>query len=216
MYELGLSNPNLSKSCISKNVFIGSPGSANNELFNPRGIAIDSSSNTLYIADYYNHRVMKYLSGATSGTVVAGGNGQGSATNQLNYPIGLYFDSSSNSLLIANSVGHNIVRWVVGANSWTLVAGSISGTSGSTSTLLNQPQDVVLDSMGNLYVADGYNNRVQFFLAGQSSGVTIAGTGTPSSTATGLYLPTSVAVDAQFNVYVSDYQNLRVQKFQPN
>ena len=195
-------------------MFVGSPGSANNELYNPRGIARDSSSGTLYIADYYNHRVMRYLFGASSGTVVAGGNGQGSTNTQLNFPIGLYFDSTSNSLLIANSVGHNIVRWVIGATNWTLVAGSNSGASGNASTLLNQPQDVALDSFGNLYVADGYNHRIQFFLAGQFNGTTIAGTGTASSTAAGLNLPTSVAVDAQLNLYVSDYQNLRVQKFQ--
>ena len=157
---------------------------------------------------------MRYLFGASSGTVVAGGNGQGSANTQLNFPIGLHFDSSSNSLFIANSVGHNILRWVIGASSWTLVAGSNSGIPGSTSTLLNQPQDVVLDSTGNVYVADGYNNRIQFFLAGHFNGTTIAGTGIASTSDTGLYLPVSIAIDAQLNLYVSDYQNLRVQQYQ--
>ena len=43
--------------------------------------------------------------------------------------------------------------------------------------------DITLDSMGNVYVADTYNDRIQFFLAGQSNGTTIAGiTGSAGST----------------------------------
>ena len=95
---------------------------------------------------------MKYLSGASSGTVIAGGNGQGFANTQLTFPMRLYFDSSSSSLFIANSVSHNILRWVIGALSWTLIAGNNSGIAGSTSTLHNQPQAVVLDSTGNVFV----------------------------------------------------------------
>jgi NHL repeat len=70
---------------------------------------------------------------------------------------------------------NNVVRLVVGASSWILVAGSISASSGSTSTRLNYPRDVTLDWMGNVYVADYNNNRIQFFEAGQSNGTTIAG-----------------------------------------
>ena len=74
---------------------------------------------------------MAYYSGATAGIVVAGGNNQGSLSNQLNYPLGIYLDMSSNSLYIANNNDHNIVRWVVNASSWTLIAGSANGQSGS-------------------------------------------------------------------------------------
>src|ERR1700722_560111 len=118
-------------------MFSGSAGSSNGQLSYPLGIAHDWSSGTLYIADTFNHRVMSYLSGASSGTVVAGGNGQGTGNTQLYTPSDVYFDSSSNSFFIANYGGNTIVCWVLGATSWTLVAGSVSGSSGSTSTLLN-------------------------------------------------------------------------------
>ena len=196
------------------NIFVGTAGSANNQLSGPLGIALDSSSGTLYISDAGNERVMQYLSGATSGTVVAGGNGGGTGNTQLNHPRGLYFESSTNSLLIVNNHAHNIVRWVVGASTWTLVTGSSSGSTGTTSTLLSYPTDVVLDSMGNMYVSDEGNQRIQFYLAGQSNGSTIAGvTGTSGSTSQLLNTPSSVAVDSQFNIYVTDYNNFRVQKF---
>ncbi|CAF1096715.1 unnamed protein product [Rotaria sordida] len=194
-------------------MFSGTAGSLNNQLNLPYGFARDLSSGTRYIADYSNHRIMSYLPGSTNGTVIAGGNGSGTSSTQLMNPIGLCFDSSSNSLLIANYGAHNIVRWVLGATSWTLVAG-ITGSAGSTSTQLNSPMDVTLDSMGNIYVADSSNHRIQFFLAGQSNGTTIAGiTAVGGSTSTQLNSPSSVIVDTQFNLYVSDFANHRVQKF---
>ena len=157
---------------------------------------------------------MKYLANASSGTVVAGGNGAGTGMTQLYSPYGLVFDAFSNSLVIANYGAHNIVRWILGASSWTLVAGSITGVSGSTSTLLNQPLRVTLDSMGNIFIVDAGNHRVQFFLAGQSNGTTIAGvTGSFGTSPNLLYYPYEAIIDNQMNFYVSDTSNNRVQRF---
>ncbi|CAF0867996.1 unnamed protein product [Adineta steineri] len=193
---------------------LGTSGSTNNTFNRPCGIARDSSTGTLYIADNYNHRIMKYLVNASSGSVAAGGNGAGTGNTQLYYPYGFAFDSSSNSLLIANYQTHNIVRWVLGASNWTLVIGSPTGLSGSTSTLLNQPVGITLDPMGNIYVADSGNHRIQFFIAGQSNGTTIAGvTGSPGISQNQLNYPYWVIVDNQLNLYVSDTSNNRVQFF---
>ena len=195
-------------------MLVGFNGSADNQLTSPIGLARDASSGTLYISDAGNHRIMQYRFNASSGTVVAGGNGPGTGSTQLNNPRGLYYDASTNSLLIANNLAHNIVRWVIGASTWTLVAGSSSGTSGTTSILLSYPTDVTLDSQGNMYVSDEGNHRIQFYLAGQSNGTTLFGvTNTPGSTSDLFNTPSSVAVDSQFNVYVTDYANYRVQMF---
>jgi len=192
--------------------FLGTAGSANNQLNSPYGIAHDWNTGILYIADTYNDRIMSYAFGASTGTMVIGGTGTNST--QLLFPTGLHFDSSSNSLYIANSNANNIVRWVVNASTWILVAGSIDGSSGATTTLLNYPRDVTLDSMSNIYVADANNNRIQFFIAGQSNGTTIAGvTGISGSNSTLLNTPVSLVVDSQFNVYVADLSNNRVQRF---
>ncbi|CAF3965807.1 unnamed protein product, partial [Rotaria sordida] len=195
-------------------VLTGIMGTGNNQLTNPFGMARDPSLGTLYIADQSNHRVMSFLAGASSGTVAAGDNGQGINNTQLNYPVGVYFDSSSNSLIIANTGANNIVRWMIGASSWTVVAGSIFGLSGNTTTLLNYPVGVILDFMGNVYVADRNNHRIQFFLAGQSTGTTIAGqTSISGNNPTLLNNPYSMVLDAQLNLYVADTYNHRVQKF---
>jgi hypothetical protein len=157
---------------------------------------------------------MSYTSNSTVGTLVAGGNGAGMNDTQLNNPRGLYFDSSTNSLLIANSGANNVVRWVIGDSNWTLVAGNINGIFGTGSTTLHGPSDVILDLMGNIYVADKYNYRVQFFLGGGNNGTTIAGiTSQYGNTSVELNQVTSIALDSQYNLYVSDTVNNRVQQF---
>ncbi|CAF0905321.1 unnamed protein product [Rotaria sordida] len=192
----------------------GIAGNSTNQLNQPFGIARDPITKTLYVADYENHRIMQYQWGQLSGTVVAGGNGPGTNRTQLYRPVTVHFDSSSNSLIIVNYDAHNVVRWILGASSWTLVAGSINGTSGNSSTLLSNPIGVMLDPMKNVYVIDRNNHRVQLFLTDQLNGITIAGvTGLNGSNATLLYYPYAVIFDAELNLYVADRYNHRVQKF---
>jgi len=194
--------------------YVGSSGLGSNQLNQPHGIDLDTSTNTLYISEYSAHRVRCYLYNATSGTTVAGGNSQGNTATQLNMPTAVYFDSFSNSLYIANSGAHNIVRWILGSSNWTLSAGNALGAPGGTSMLLNSPLDVELDPMGNLYVADTTNQRIQFFPFGKLNGTTIAGqlltTGIDSYT---FRNPVSLQLDTQLNLYVVDYLNNRIQKF---
>jgi sugar lactone lactonase YvrE len=186
----------------------------NAQLRNPHAVAWDINTNILYVSDTGNHRVMKYLPNSTVGVMVAGTGTAGLATTELKFPRGLIYDAMTNSLVIANSGAHNIVRWALGSQDWTLLAGSINGTSGSTTALLNGPTDIVFDRMGYMYVADENNHRVQSFAPGQLTGTTIAGvTRVPGTSATQLNGGTSVAMDSQCHLYVTDYQNARVQKF---
>ena len=151
---------------------------------------------------------------ASSGTLVAGGNGPGTSTVQLYNPREVRYYPVSNSLFIANSDAQNIVRWVLGASSWILVAGSSSGLTGNTSSLLNGPHGLVLDPMGNVYVADENNQRIQLFLPSQLNGTTIAGvTGVLGSTSLVFNGPCALTIDNQFNLFVADIYNYRVQKF---
>ncbi|CAM4982389.1 unnamed protein product [Rotaria socialis] len=192
----------------------GVSGSANNQLHCPWDITRDSTTGALYIADNYNHRIMRYLANASSGTVVAGGKGPGTNSTQLYYPMGIYLDVTSNSLYIANYNSNNIVRWVIDATSWTLVAGDINGMSGSSSTMLYYPYDVEVDFMGNIYVTDTGNDRIQFFQAGSMNGTTIAGvTGVSGSDAYHVFYPVALKLDSQLNLYVTDCLNDRVQNF---
>ncbi|CAF0779254.1 unnamed protein product [Adineta steineri] len=189
-------------------------GSGLNQFNIPYGTAMDPNSNTIYISDFNNHRIMKYSSGNLTGTVIAGGNGLGINNTQLNYPAGLLFDSSTNSLIISNNGANNIVRWKIGDSKWTIIAGSSTGLTGTDSISFNHPITVTYDPMGNMYVADTLNQRIQLYLVGQSNGTTIAGiSGQLGNSSTMLYYPTSVAFDNQLNLYVADELNQRIQQF---
>ena len=166
------------------------------------------------MSDTANDRVMRYSEGNNTGVLVAGGNGRGNNTNQLSYPMGIYFESSSNSVLIANRFEHNIVRWRIGDSDWTLVAGNLNSTRGNSPSSLNNPHGLTVDPMGNLYVADTVNQRIQFFSVGETEGRTIAGiTGVAGHNSMLLREPHAITFDNQLNLYVADTWANRVQKF---
>ena len=157
---------------------------------------------------------MKYERNTVNGTIIAGGNATGTSSSQLTNPFGLHFDALSNSFLIADHTVNRVVRWTLGASNWTLVAGSSTDNWGVNSTSLYRPLGLTLDPMGNLYVADMMNHRIQFFRAGSFVGQTIAGMVSVNGTnSTLLNRPYWVALDSQLNLYVSDSSNDRVQMF---
>jgi hypothetical protein len=70
------------------------PGSAANQLYSPFGSFIDENQ-TLYVADYGNHRVQLWTAGATNGTTIAGITGSaGSNLTQLSYPLAVIVDNN--------------------------------------------------------------------------------------------------------------------------
>ena len=119
---------------------------------------------------------------------------------------------------------------VTGADKITTVAGiSKFGTGGysgdggpATKAQLGQPSGVAVDAQGNIYIADGRNNRVRKVtpsgkittIAGNGQGdVEGEGDGGPATSAF-LNHPNGVAVDRQGNVYIT--ASHRVRKVSPN
>ena len=194
-------------------ISIGSIGSGLNEFRYPQGISIDENSDTLYVADTDNIRVVRYFPNSTS-EIVAGGTSCGNAKTQLCNPTGVYFEAVTNSVIISDYTRNSVLRWIIGTNEWIRLAGNVSMIGGNTSVELYGPEGIGVDVIGNLYVPDRFNNRIQFFPVGQLEGLTIAGvTGLSGSNALLLSGPMEVIVDNQLNLYVSDTNNHRVQKF---
>ena len=182
------------------------PGSALDQLHSPQAIWVDSKKN-LYIADLQNHRIVKWQS--QSSIVVAGGNGQGNSPNQLNDPVGLYFDEPNNNLYISNYLGHSIIKWKIGETQGTFIAG-IVGQNGISSTEFDHPSTVTLDKNGNIYVADTYNHRIQLFCNDSSKeGKTIVGiTGQSGNNSNQFNFPHDLVLDTEnFHLYVADSEN---------
>ncbi|CAF5036396.1 unnamed protein product [Rotaria sp. Silwood1] len=93
-----------------------------------------------------------------NGITVAGGNEQGSETNQLYYPLGLYVDDDQ-TIYVADWGHHRIVEWKSGATNGTVVAGG--NGKGNGAHQLNYPRDVIIDKESDsLIISDRGNNRV--------------------------------------------------------
>lgn len=193
----------------------GTAGSSAKQLNNPSGIFVDTAGN-IYIADAGNNRIQKWKQGDTIGTTVAGSSSgsSGSTASLLNNPAAVFRDATGN-LYIADAGNNRIQKWASGASSGSTVAGSSSGSSGSTASLLNNPSGLFLDASGNIYIADGGNNRIQKWTSGASSGTTVAGSssGTAGSTVSLLNSPTSVWLDGLGYLYICDANNNRIQRW---
>ena len=192
----------------------------------PQGMAMDSAGN-LYIADC-GYGMVRKVSPAGIISTVAGTGGSGysgdggpAISARLSFPIAVTLDASGN-LYIADS-RNNRIRMVTPAGVISTVAGtgvaSYSGDGGpATSAALNNPEGVLADSAGNVYIADSRNSRVRK-IAPNGIISTIAGNGTdayPSdgvpATNTSLVSPAGMALDATGNLYVAQESWSRIRK----
>src|SRR5204863_66277 len=87
-------------------------GNQLNQLSLPFGIYVDNDNNqSIYIADYNNHRIVEWKSNAKIGQLVAGGNERGNQMNQLNWPTDVTVDKKNDSLIICDWLNRRVVRW---------------------------------------------------------------------------------------------------------
>ncbi len=187
----------------------------------PIGLASDSFGN-IYVADAWNHKIRKItqaglvitLAGSTQGFA----DGIGTAA-QFNYPQGVATDASDN-IYVADS-GNNKIRKITPTGVVSTLAGSdlqgfADGIGASAQFFL--PIGVATDALGNVYVADQFNNKIRKIsqtgvvttLAGSTQGFA-DGTGTAAQ----FNNPIGIATDISGNVYVGDIINYKIRKITP-
>jgi len=196
------------------------------ELYDPFGVAVDSSGN-VFIADSSNNRIREvFLNGtivtfAGNGTAGYSGDGGPATSAQLYFPYGVAVDSSGN-VFIADTYNNRIREVFLNGTITTFAGNGTHGYSGdggpATSAELHIPSGMAVDSSGNLFIADQGNNRIrEVFLNGTI--VTIAGNGTAGYSGNGgpatsakLNSPTGVAIDSSGNIYIADTYNMVIRK----
>ena len=174
----------------------------------PTGSYLDSNGN-LYVADYFNCRILKYTNiSFTSllipivGQVVAGGS-CGVGLNQMRDPMGIVVDELG-YIYVPECGNNRVTRWLSGSASGTLIAGLANGVNGNNSSALHCPSSVYIDRNSTAYIADTYNNRVQKWLFGATEGTTVASIG----------FPADVFVDSYDILYVSSDGSIH--RYYPN
>jgi DNA-binding beta-propeller fold protein YncE len=89
-------------------------GNSPTQLYYPHGLIVDQLGH-VYVADYSNHRVMRWCKGAKEGSIVVGANGEGKQPNQFNYPVGLSFDRQGN-LYVVDNMNNRIQKFEIESN----------------------------------------------------------------------------------------------------
>ncbi|CAF3737162.1 unnamed protein product [Rotaria sp. Silwood1] len=139
-------------------------GSNSNQLNYPGGVVFDASATVLYISNAFSNNIKRWVIGSLTGTVIAGdssGN-SGSTSLLLDNPMGLAMDTSGN-IYVADTNNCRVQLFLAGSNNGTTIAG-ISGTCGTTATMLASPTAVSVDSALNVYVTDRSSNRVMKYV----------------------------------------------------
>ena len=165
---------------------------------------------SLYVTDVEKHEVRRYRRGETNGTVVAGGNGQGTALNQLNEPRYVCVDGEY-AVYVSDRDNHRVMKWVKGAKEGIVVAGGRG--KGDDLTQLSYPRGVRIDATGNVYVADFGNNRVMRWCRGAIQGTIVVGGNGAGEGANQFQRPVGLSFDRHGHLYVADCDNHRVQRF---
>ena len=125
----------------------------------PRYVFVDDEG-AVYVSDWNNHRVMKWVKGATEGIVVAGGRGKGRDLTQLSSPGGVFVDADG-TVYVAESGNDRVTRWRKEMEKGEIIVGG--NGEGKGANQFNAPTGLSFDRHGHLYVADEMNNRVQRF-----------------------------------------------------
>jgi sugar lactone lactonase YvrE len=189
----------------------------------PQGITSDAAGN-LFIADTFHNVVRKV---ATNGiiTTVAGtgnagfyGDGQPATAAELNQPMGVAVDASSN-LYIDDFVNCRVRRVQPDGTIFTFAGNGgceFSGDGGPATSASLSGEGLALDPSGNLYIADFLHNRIRKVSSGIMATVAGGGSGDAAAAPFSTLLAASgIARDASGNIYVADAVNNRVHAISP-
>ncbi|CAF1244939.1 unnamed protein product [Adineta steineri] len=161
-----------------------------NQLYGPMGIFIDEKK-TIFIADFINHRIVKWKYNATEGQIIAGGNGQGNRIDQLSHPINVIVDQQNHSIIIADRGNRRVVQ------------------------RFNQNQQILIENIdcfglaidknGFIYVSDCRKDEVRRWKMGEynNEGIVVAGGNGEGDRLNQLNHPSLIFVDENQSVYVS-------------
>ena len=185
---------------LTKNLFIDSNPKLFRQLIyqfkeNENEIFDNTTTTTTVLIDY-NDGICKNAIWNPNGITIAGGNGQGSGLNQLNYPMGLYIDKNS-SIYIADTYNHRIMKWLPGSSYGEIILYSNYSKNFISSLVKNS-------NNGTIYYCNRYNNRIEKFY---NNNIDIILT---NISCWGLKL------DNEGYLYISDQENHRIIKYPTN
>ena len=165
-----------------------------------QNLFIDSTGNVYVATTSNNHSILMYAPGSSTGVIVAGGNGAGSALNQFNKPQGVYVDNARN-IYVADYLNNRVMKFP---------AGSTSFTNGVVVASITAPYSVFVDKNGSIYAGTNNGNARVFRYPANSTSTTV---GTQVAQNSGANAAVAgVYVTPSLDIYFSSYQEHVVYK----
>lgn len=190
---------------------IGSSGSGPGEFNSPGGVAVGGDG-SLYVADFYNHRVQELTPGGTLvrqwGTTGRPGRGKG----EMRYPTGVAL-TPAGGLIVADAYNNRIQQFAPDGSFVRKWGGPLGvGIPGPFNGWFHEAIGVGALPDGRIAVADFFNNRVQIFSA---DGKFLTSFGERGSGRGQFHNPIAVAAGPDGSLFVADLHNQRIEKWRP-
>ncbi len=192
------------------------------------------SPQSLWVADSLNNRVLMFdapFSTGQNASLVLGqadftGSAQATSSTGLNDPTYAIVDAQGD-VWVSDWGNNRVLQYkqpFTNGMAASLVLGQTSFTTNArsaTASGISNPQGIIFDKSGNLWLADSGNNRVVEFTPpfsnGMTAGLTLGqinfSTNGCATTASGLCDPTGLIFDASGNLWVVDCDNNRVLEY---
>jgi hypothetical protein len=165
----------------------------------PTGIAYDSVSHRLYVADTAQHHIVVL---SAKGKVIKIFGRRGSGNGEFNFPTYLWLDAH-HRLFVTDSLNFRIQIFDQDGH----YLGKF-GKYGDGTGNLARPKGVALDRDGHIYVMDGLFHALQIF---DEQGNLLLPVGQRGTGPGEFYLPTGIFIDTDSQIYIADAHNQRVQ-----
>lgn len=181
----------------------GSSGTGDGQFAFPTGLAFGPDGN-LYVVDCNNSRIEVFN---TAGVLQFQFGAFGSDDGQMRFPIDIAVNSTG-AIYVAEYQGRRVQQFSPGPTPAYVNKWGESSSSGDYG--FGGLSGIALDSSSNVYVADGFYNRIKQF---SSAGTFVRTWGTYGSDDGSFKTPKGVFIDDADKVYVSDAGNGRIQRF---
>ena len=165
----------------------------------PIDVLIDKETNSLFICDGDNRRVVRWSrsEGTTQGEVIV---------DNITC-IGLAIDHQR-YLYVSDTERDEVRRYTIGGQGGCIIAGG--NERGNQLNQFNFPTYLFVDEERAVYVSDSINHRVMKWSRGAHQGIVVAGGQGQGSALTQLNFPEGLFVDTSGTIYVADVLNNRL------
>jgi DNA-binding beta-propeller fold protein YncE len=179
------------------------------------GIAIDPSTDQIFVANTVNQRIERFNLPNGDSPIDWGTKGVVESSASFNWAQGIAYDPADGNVWVANTRNNRIDEF---STDGTSIA-SCPNTSRLTSSF-DWPMAVAFDPSGTMYVADTFNNRIEAVNVAQCTGQTVPvlwDEGTRGSGTNQFIKPWDLVYDPTMNrLLVADTNNSRIVELNPS